>query len=88
VANFDLPGLKVYPNPAFSVVNLEVFVKSTENISVHIRDIAGREVYSGGMEKTTGLLKKEIQINHLIPGVYLLEVRYSGGIKWMKVVKE
>ncbi len=77
-ASIALQQLAVYPNPAQDVV----FIRSEENIeSVEIVDIAGRSVWNGSCEN------KQVPLDHLVSGTYLLFIHTPSGTATRTIVR-
>ncbi len=71
--------LSVYPNPFTDVLYIE---SNIDIESVEIYDITGKRVFND----TNG--KREISVDHLQKGVYLMKIYYQGGIKTKRVIKK
>ncbi len=76
--------LKVDPNPAHSEIKVVYKTKKTENITISICNISGKEV-----EKVMAVSNTDITINiSTLPlGVYILYIHASGKVLSKKVVK-
>jgi hypothetical protein len=67
-------GVTFYPNPSRSVLN--VTTRNSKDGTLYVRSIEGRE-----MMKTVILDNTQLNIESLIPGMYMLEFIDSDGIK-------
>lgn len=77
--------VKLYPNPASSLLN--VHVGAGNNISsVVVHDIAGREVMNVAQFKSNG--DKNIDISALQPGMYLVQIETEKGRATGKFIKK
>lgn len=74
-------GIQIYPNPAATAFKIE----SLDAVSSYrVSDIAGRTVISKDNVGTTSF---NVDISHLIEGMYLVDVQTSTTSKSMKLVK-
>ena len=74
IIDIDENGFIFYPNPSSDVLN--VTTRNLRGGTLYIRSIEGRE-----MMKTPILDSKQLNIDILIPGIYMLEFIDSDGIK-------
>jgi len=74
-------GLNVFPNPAHTMLNVAVD-PSIAMREVRLVDAAGRRV----LAKAANASKLEVDLGHLAPGVYVLEVVYDEGVAVRQVV--
>ncbi|MRX62830.1 T9SS type A sorting domain-containing protein [Maribacter luteus] len=67
VQNMEIPGFKLYPNPAFEDV---VYINTKKNgrKEIIVYDVFGEVVL------TEKILNTQLNISRLIPGVYVLQV--------------
>lgn len=73
-------NLKLYPNPATDVVNLEISEKGEK--SIRLNTVDGKVVRSMSVSGT----KVEINTADLVPGLYLLSIEAEGKSATLKVV--
>ncbi|MDE3742986.1 T9SS type A sorting domain-containing protein [Maribacter sp. D37] len=67
VRNGEIPGFKLYPNPAYdNVVHISTAKNARKEIVVY--DVFGKVVL------TDRILQTQLNISRLIPGVYVLQV--------------
>jgi hypothetical protein len=81
VSDFDISGLKYYPNPVKN--NLSLSAKTIIN-NVEISSVLGQIVLS----KKVNDLQTEINLSELTNGVYFVKVTSDGKDKTVKIVKE
>ncbi len=75
------PGnILMYPNPAGDVFFVELEMNTPGVVSVAVRDIHGREIYSGESEKPLVKWKKAITSEQMSAGIYIVTIR-AGGIR-------
>ena len=77
--NEDVPGFKLYPNPAFNDV---VYVHTEKNAR---KDIIIYDVF-GEVVLTDRILNTSLNISRLIPGVYVLQVTENNNTITRKLV--
>ena len=80
----EIGQVKVYPNPAYDVLNIEVsnFINAGE-LDIKIMSITGATVLSSSYTANSGAVKEAIDISKLNPGTYFIEF-YANGQKTMK----
>jgi hypothetical protein len=74
-AELDSASLKIAPNPANDLVNIS---STQEFVSIGIRDIIGKLVYTSTMNNH--VLQTQLNISSLAKGLYLIEVDYGNGV--------
>ena len=74
IVNMEDNGVNFYPNPSRGVLN--VTTRNSKGGTLYVRSIEGRE-----MIKTAILDNTQLNIESLIPGMYILEFIDSDGIK-------
>ena len=68
---------KVYPNPGKGMFYFELNNNYSGKISVQIFNTDGRLIHTVPYQKTDQLLKKQIQLENLTPGNYIINIRYG-----------
>ncbi|MDA3893432.1 MAG: DUF362 domain-containing protein [Salinivirgaceae bacterium] len=76
---------KVFPNPTFGNVNLEIKGEQRGSIKVSIIDVKGQVVYSDSFFKQAEILNKELNLNKLNKGIYF--VSYGDSENSIKLIK-
>jgi ribose/xylose/arabinose/galactoside ABC-type transport system permease subunit len=71
--------LRVFPNPASSVVNIEYTCKTPGELSYRLMDVAGRVVSKQTTAVKQGITTRQVDINELACATYMLEVMVSTG---------
>ena len=83
------PGFALYPNPTRGsfMLSLTVSSKGTEQAVVHIRDMAGRIVYSEKLAVMNGQLQRNMRMPaNAAGGLYITEVVIGGKIFHSKLL--
>lgn len=81
-------NLKLYPNPAKDVLNVELSLEGISEVSVRILDMSGKEVLAISNEKKGKLMTESIDISNLAKGVYMIEVSAEQVKTVRRLVKE
>lgn len=77
--------LSVYPNPTSDLLNLSIAGTDAEGLVYYISDIKSRTHLSGEITSEN----TQIDVAHLLPGVYFVEVRKNKQpVRAFKVVKQ
>ena len=76
--SYQLNSLIVFPNPATSKVNLEFFSDRKANYAMKIIDAVGRMLYNENMAVVEGVNSKEVNIENIAPGMYLISLQHEG----------
>ncbi|MFY8019961.1 MAG: T9SS type A sorting domain-containing protein, partial [Bacteroidia bacterium] len=80
----ELPGinnLKIYPNPANDVLNVSFQSIDKDIIQIRILDINGKLIKSGIDFDGLGYCEKQINLEAIPSGIYLLELATSKSVK-------
>ncbi len=77
--------LRVYPNPAETMITLERATSSNAKIAIQILNVNGQEVYATTLENTTN---HSIDISAYTPGMYFINVISDTSSEVIKVVKK
>ena len=79
--------LNVYPNPSNGVFNLEVSLKDASDLTISVSDIAGRKAFET-TEKNVTDLTKQISLNNLSKGIYIVNIKTATGSANQRIVIE
>jgi hypothetical protein len=80
ISNITDAGITIYPNPAFTMLNLEGIQPSDE---IQLLDLQGKLVLSGNQQS------KSLDISMLEKGVYLLRITREGKhVQTVKILKD
>lgn len=74
------PGslVSIYPNPATDYLSIEFPRPLNHDVSVRIRSMLGREVYSREFSGEAGIINIDLKNHNPEPGIYLVEIDGSG----------
>ncbi|MCL9806606.1 M4 family metallopeptidase [Flavobacterium amniphilum] len=76
----------VYPNPSNGKFN--VVLSTSDVVNIGIYDLRGRSVYNKSFESTGSVFNKEIDLNSLSSGVYILNVNSGGKREAKRIIIE
>ena len=79
--------IKAYPNPANDVLNLGFTELNGKSLTLSIHDIAGRNVYQEIYIPTSNNDNKQININSLDKGIYLINIKTDNERSVKKIIK-
>jgi hypothetical protein len=71
------PQPNLYPNPAYSQININIEGWLNQKIAVEVSDIRGKIIYRT-QERATASSDISIDVQHLDPGIYFYAIRYNG----------
>jgi uncharacterized protein YjdB len=70
-----------FPNPTTGGLNIQWLETATENGSVTLSDITGREIYKGNINMTEGTGVSKLDLSQFSNGLYIISVK-SGNINY------
>jgi len=79
----EKPLVSFYPNPATTQVTVVSQTKTQEEMAVSIFDITGKKLISNSMPASG---KMELDVSHLVPGLYFLQTRTTAGSDSFRLV--
>lgn len=77
--------LRVYPNPAETMITLQRATVSTDKLAIQILNVSGQEVYATTLENTSN---HSIDISAYTPGMYFIHVVSGITTEVIKVMKK
>lgn len=83
---FELADLKVYPNPAKDLLNIEFTSETTGKTKFDIFNLNGRLIKTVNLESTDN--HYQINIQDLASGAYILIINNEGGSNSHKFIKQ
>ena len=84
VAQNELSGFVIYPNPNSGSFNVQFTNNSNDDVKIHVNDIRGREIYSKAFQNAS-LFNENLQLNNIETGIYLVTVQ-TGNTKQVKKI--
>lgn len=82
------PSLKVFPNPAYGRIRLEMDNDAQGNFQVDIISLAGQTMQRFNWEKHAGALSRQIDISQMPAGMYMLALTNDSYRAVKKFVKQ
>lgn len=81
--------LNVYPNPATSVINVELSLEGRTDVTINIRSITGQQVKSVKYAKLAKEVETlEIPVNNLAKGTYIITMQKGSEVISGKFIKK
>jgi S1-C subfamily serine protease len=81
-----IEGLRLFPNPATGMFNLEFNLPQDGRTVIHIFNASGRQIYNYDLGTFSGEFTDEIDIAQNGPGSYFLEVRQGSRSVTKKII--
>ncbi len=78
--------ISIYPNPASSIVNIDVELGAVSSSEISITNILGEQLFAETIAETK-TLKKAIPVSNLANGIYFITVKTKQGKSVQKFVK-
>ncbi|MCA0397413.1 MAG: T9SS type A sorting domain-containing protein [Bacteroidetes bacterium] len=75
VANPDAQTLKLYPNPATTMLNIQLNSKLTGKTQIRLYNMSGIMVHNEEFQKSADVVTKTINVSGLTSGTYVLTIR-------------
>ena len=79
-------AVQVYPSPAQSAVSVVISNDVRGNGKIALYDIAGHNVRQQTVVKSNNLLQAAVNVNDLVPGLYLVEIKIGDTYKFTKTI--
>ena len=76
----------IYPNPANSIVNLNLNLEHQQEIMISINDLSGKHIWANTTLGQKGIFEQSLDIGFLNPGIYLLTINYNHKTKTQKLI--
>ncbi len=78
--------LEVYPNPASDQIHVSFGIEEKGNVLIRLTNITGQNVYSEDLYAFIGIFRKDLQVSHLSPGYYTLQIIGVSGTTNKKIL--
>ena len=73
-----MTSVRVYPNPATDVLNIEVNASQSSAMNISVFNIMGQKVMEDNVNISTGVSRPSINTSSLSSGVYFVTVKANG----------
>lgn len=81
-------GLTLYPNPAGDVCTMKYLLTEKATAVVSIYSILGEEVYRENYSSQAGLQRLQLNLQDIVPGMYLLNLEINGKNYSQRLIRE
>jgi hypothetical protein len=79
-------GVKIYPNPASSISQIQIDDFYTGRITLRLFNIIGQEVFRKELSKSSRIFSEKFVWNRLSPGTYFLSMQMGNSIHVQKLI--
>lgn len=83
-ANTD--NFTIFPNPTSQIVNLQINLIESKEVSVSINNLSGKQIYHQKIQSHNDKLQHQINLSNLDKGMYFLSVKFNGNTKTQKLI--
>lgn len=80
-------SLYIEPNPTYSAISVSFNTTQEEQIHIGVYDLFGRQVRRTSMKSEIGINTKELSLEGLATGTYIVSVKGNNYLKTKKVIK-
>ncbi|MCR5038897.1 MAG: T9SS type A sorting domain-containing protein, partial [Bacteroidales bacterium] len=81
-----MTAVRVYPNPATDVLNIEVNASQSSAMSINVFNIMGQKVMESNVNINTGMNTPSISTADFASGIYFVTVKANGFENTMKFI--
>jgi len=81
-----MTAVRVYPNPATDVLNIEVNASQSSDMSINVFNIMGQKVQEQNVNINAGINTRSINTAELASGIYFVTVKANGFENTMKFI--
>lgn len=85
---YGIKSLKVFPNPATEVLNIEFVSELKQTIVFNLLDIAGKEILKKEISTSKNFISEKMYTSELKKGIYFLRIENAEGKKTIKIALE
>lgn len=87
ISEFELGNLSVWPNPANETINIKLNNNvSNSDVHVNLFDIQGRTIQNLTYKANSNAFVKTINLNNVVSGIYLLEIKQGNKKATKKII--
>jgi hypothetical protein len=79
----DYPRIKIFPNPARHIINIEIYGQETQDILIKLIDLNGKNLITKSVKNQS---KVTLNISEIETGLYILEIVYEDIIQRFKII--
>jgi uncharacterized repeat protein (TIGR01451 family) len=78
----------IYPNPATDEISVVTQLMNDGPVSISLINTQGQVVGINNIDAQAGILRTEISLNNLSPGIYLVHIQHKDGIETQHLLKQ
>ncbi len=86
IKNIAEPIIRIYPNPADNVLNIEISNTGNQGLEIEILDIAGKVIYQKKYNNANAHFTEQIVLSGYAKGIYLVKIKLTDAVYIGKVV--
>ena len=83
----NIYNIKIYPNPSNGIFSIEVFIPNTDQNTLEVYNLLGKNVKSIPIEKSIGLKEISLDLTNMASGEYILVVKNKQHTLEKKIIK-
>lgn len=87
LSNEEFDGMNIYPNPAQDYIDVRTVLSSPQQVKLSVFSLLGKKVMEYGIHSSTKDFIQRINVGHLSPGQYLVQIQESKGIVYKRFTK-
>ncbi len=80
--------VNVWPNPSNGFLTVSIKNKNTAIIKMQLTDISGKEILNTDAENASTFYKKQLDLNFLAKGLYILKINVGEQAQYIKITKQ
>lgn len=89
IVNPNKMEVRVFPNPATSLVTIDFILANSDNVSVELTDLVGRTVMTKQLGyRMIGAYQEMLDCSSLMPGFYFISVKAGYKVRTAKIIIE
>lgn len=78
----------VHPNPTADGVRLSIDGLSGQRLTYVVHDLLGQRVAEADLGARQGRLDTWLDLSHVVPGVYVMELRADEGVRTVRIIRQ
>lgn len=86
--DFGTMGVRIYPNPTYDFININIEGAQTDHAQVTVTDAAGRQIETMKVGLASGRTLLPLSTSAWASGVYFIQVKTAQEVKVQKVIKQ
>jgi hypothetical protein len=78
IENINAASLNIFPNPNNGAFDIAFDLKKAASATISVLNVQGKEVYTENFAATTGKNNKNVSLNNLSSGIYIVKLNVEG----------